>query len=358
MPLRARILPHRLHRTTSRLVGVPITSSNPASESRLYLERRFQSVRFTPCCWSQRQCTLSIFFSLSIVSIFYVFYCIIYCFAPLLFLSTLVWAVCFSPSEQQYARLFFPAAIVLGERWPAAVVTRARHIRLNSCHGTACFMRNTVYLTRCLLFSCFNYFRGSTIHCTFSRCFSLILMSLYCAMLASFFSAPSILPASSASHATVLNPSAIDVALDLYKWICLTTTIHAMGMTLVLGEVKEMAKEKAAKVVLHGNGVTHREKTRIGTRIERRTSTCPPMILTSPYATIVGLHNTARIKARLTEKLQGIRDLAHEERGLIKGEHEDRLFSALARTSHFKLSSPKNTKHGVFDCRPSGKHFT
>ena len=70
-------------------------------------------------------------------------------------------------------------------------------------------------------------------------------------------------------------------------------------MTLALGEVNETAKEKAAKVVLHGNGVTHRGNTRIGTRIETRTSMCPPMIMTSPYGTIVGLQNTARINARI-----------------------------------------------------------
>ena len=63
----------------------------------------------------------------------------------------------------------FLAAIVLGERWPAAVVTRAWHIHLSSCHGAACIMRITVYFTPYLLFSYFNEFCGSTIHFTFSH---------------------------------------------------------------------------------------------------------------------------------------------------------------------------------------------
>ena len=35
------------------------------------------------------------------------------------------------------------------------MITHARHVRFNSCHGTACIMRNTVYSTRCLLFVVF-----------------------------------------------------------------------------------------------------------------------------------------------------------------------------------------------------------
>ena len=33
----------------------PITSSNPPLESRLYLGRLVQLVRFTPSCWSSKQ---------------------------------------------------------------------------------------------------------------------------------------------------------------------------------------------------------------------------------------------------------------------------------------------------------------
>ena len=60
-------------------------------------------------------------------------------------------------------------------------------------------------------------------------------------------------------------------------------------------------------------------------------------------------HCSDKCKAR--QKLQGIRDLAYEASGLIQREHKHRLLSGVAGTSHFKLSSPKNTKHAVLLAR-------
>ena len=109
-----------------------------------------------------------------------------------------------------------------------------------------------------------------------------------------------------------------------------------------------MAKEKVAKVVLHGNGVTQRGKTCIGTKIETRTHTCPPMILTSPYATIVGLHHTAQINARLAGNCKVFVTLHMKHVASSNVNTNIGFFFAVAGTSDFKLSSPKNTKHAFF----------
>ena len=78
------------------------------------------------------------------------------------------------------------------------------------------------------------------------------------------------------------------------------------------------------------------------------------MILTSPYATIVGLHNTARINARLAGNCKvfvtfHMKHVASSRTSAFVGRGRDLTF---------QVKQPQEHQACRFACRPSGNHFT